>query len=127
MKTNEELIAESFDLSVFENKSILITGATGLIGSLCVSSLLKFGKNVNIFAVVRNEEKAIKMFENAIKESQNENKLTFIVQDVNEPFDVVENVDYIIHGASPTASKDFVEKPVEVIETALQGTRNILN
>jgi dTDP-glucose 4,6-dehydratase len=36
-------------------------------------------------------------------------------------------VDYIIHGASITASKTFVEKPVETIETAYLGTRAMLN
>ena len=39
---------------------------------------------------------------------------------------IEENVDYIIHGASITASRDFVEKPVETITTAIDGTRNLL-
>ncbi|WP_153047011.1 NAD-dependent epimerase/dehydratase family protein, partial [Streptococcus suis] len=35
-------------------------------------------------------------------------------------------IDFIIHGASVTASRDFVEKPVDTIFTALNGTKNIL-
>ena len=35
-------------------------------------------------------------------------------------------MDYIIHGASATSSKYFVDHPVETILTAIKGTRNIL-
>jgi nucleoside-diphosphate-sugar epimerase len=35
-------------------------------------------------------------------------------------------IDYMIHGASITSSKLFVEKPVETVMTALLGTQNIL-
>ena len=32
-------IIKNFDMSVFKNKTVLISGATGLIGKLCVKSL----------------------------------------------------------------------------------------
>ena len=37
------------------------------------------------------------------------------------------NVDYIVHAASETSSKGFVEKPVEVLATGILGTMNLLN
>ena len=113
-------IIKEFDMSVFDNKSVLITGATGLIGSLCVRSLLSSGFNTKVLALVRNEEKARNMF------ADNKN-LIYIVQDINNPISTDENVDYIIHTASVTASKDFVEKPVETILTSINGAKNILN
>jgi nucleoside-diphosphate-sugar epimerase len=35
-------------------------------------------------------------------------------------------IDYIIHGANPTASRYFIEHPVETIHTAVYGTDNLL-
>ena len=49
-----------------------------------------------------------------------------MVTDILEP--VPQNIiaDYLIHGASVTASRMMVEQPVETIMTAIQGTRNML-
>lgn len=51
-------IINYFDMSVFDGKTILVTGATGLIGKLCVKSLLNSGYNTQVIALVRDEEKA---------------------------------------------------------------------
>jgi nucleoside-diphosphate-sugar epimerase len=49
------------------------------------------------------------------------------VRDILAPFEVDGPVDYIIHGAGVTTSKDFVERPVETILTTLKGTEQLLN
>lgn len=112
-------IINYFDMSVFDGKTILVTGATGLIGKLCVKSLLNSGYNTQVIALVRDEEKA----KNIFVESK---RLTYLVQDINQRINTTRRVDYIIHAASTTSSKDFVEKPVETIYTAINGSRNIL-
>lgn len=112
-------IINDFDMSVFDGKTILVTGATGLIGKLCVKSLLNSGYNTQVIALVRDEEKA----KNIFGESK---RLTYLVQDINQRINTTRRVDYIIHAASTTSSKDFVEKPVETIYTAINGSRNIL-
>lgn len=112
-------IINDFDMSVFDGKTILVTGATGLIGKLCVKSLLNSGYNSQVIALVRDEEKA----KNIFGESK---RLTYLVQDINQRINTTRRVDYIIHAASTTSSKDFVEKPVETIYTAINGSRNIL-
>ncbi len=112
-------IIKYFNMSVFDGKTILVTGATGLLGKLCVKSLLNSGFNTQVIALVRNEEKANKIFGKS-------NRLSFLVQDINQKIQITRKVDYIIHTASTTSSKDFVEKPVETIYTALNGTRNVL-
>lgn len=112
-------IINTFDMSSFEGKTVLVTGAAGLIGKLCVKSLLSSGFNTNVIALIRDEKKSKKIFKNF-------EHLTFLIQDVNSEINLSENVDYIIHCASPTSSSFFIEKPVETLHTIINGTRNIL-
>lgn len=108
----------------FKDSTILVTGATGLIGSQIVLSLLcaneQLNTNIKILALVRNKEKAEKKF----KDVKTDN-LKFIVQDITKQIDC-ENADFIIHTANGTASKGFVENPVETIDSIYTGTKNVL-
>ena len=105
----------------FKNSTVLITGATGLIGSTITKSLIfvneVFKTNIKILALVRNKKKACKIFPKGVN---------FIVQDISEPLRINQKVDYIIHTANSTSSRGFVEQPVETINSIVQGTKNIL-
>ena len=113
---------------LFRNTNIVITGATGLIGSLIVKLLLYVSqlKNIDlkIFAVVRDNEKAKKIFQE--ESIFFERKLYFYTSDIRKKISIECRADYIIHAASYTASKDFINKPVDVITTTIEGTKNIL-
>ena len=74
-------------------------------------------------ALVRNVKKAEKIFSEQLKAEQN---LEFVQGSIEEIPEIKENIDYIIHCASPTASSFFIEYPVETIKTAVQGTINVL-
>lgn len=100
--------------------NVLVTGATGLIGKSIVKRLVS-SKDVTVVAVVRNIEKAISLFGN---ETEN---LKYIVGDVLTLTAINIPIDYIIHGASQTSSKAFINEPVETIMTAIQGTKNMLD
>lgn len=118
--------AESIDWKLLAGKTIFITGGTGLIGSTVINGLLyannKYKLNVRIIALVRNLDRAKGLFHNVNAGTS----LSFIVGSVESLPEVREKVDYIIHGASPTASLYFVQHPVETIQTAVKGTMNIL-
>jgi len=125
----EDLVDIANNLAVLDklkDSTILITGATGLVASQIIRALLCSNRlnnsNIKIFAMARNEEKMKKIFKNLL---ENPN-LSVIYQDINNPITIDENIDYIIHTASMTASKFFVEHPVETIDISINGTRNLL-
>ena len=117
-----ELLAEQFNGSALQGASILITGATGLIGKQLVFLLQylneKKNADIKIYALVRSEQKAKTVFGNA--------GIRFVVNDIRHPFALTDEIDYIVHGASITQSRAFVEYPVETMDTAYLGTRNML-
>ena len=109
-------------------KTCLITGATGLIGYNLTSALLYAGwkkqLGITVVALVRNLEKAQQKFAAQLRQGL---PLKFVQCDVEYLPSLDVPVDYLIHGASPTASKFFVEHPVETIQTAVLGTMNMLH
>lgn len=114
-------------LHELNGKNILITGATGLIGSCIVKTLCKYDAinsvGLHVFAFVRNKERAEKVFASYLTNPA----LVVVIGDVNNIINISDSIDYIIHGASVTSSKKFVECPVETINTLITGTNNILS
>lgn len=127
IKEDAALIAENFadNLAALDGKSVLVTGATGLIGSNLVAALLEYGAHrptpPKVIALVRDCRKAEALFSPFPTE-----QLTVQQGDVTRDFECPYPVDYIVHAASQTASKAFVNAPVETIDTALSGTRRLL-
>ena len=111
-----------------DGKTVLVTGATGLIGSNIVNTLLFYGERTemppHVLGFVRNREKAERVFADQLAEHMDE--LSFIVGDICSPAEISSQVDYIIHAASDTASRSFVERPAEIMRTAVNGTWNML-
>ena len=128
----EEDLRRLCSLPVMEElagRTVLVTGATGLIGQTLVSALLKYGEGegrdsrIRVIACVRSEEKARRMFG-----AWDRGNLQLMITDIQSmPSDKLsEPVDYVIHAASQTSSRAFVDQPVETIFTAVEGTRRAL-
>jgi UDP-glucuronate decarboxylase len=122
----ERLCFQFRDSEQFRDRTFVITGATGLLGTVTIKCLLalneKCNLNLRIIAVVRDINKAVSIL------GPESDSLTFYIYDFasDEQFDLKGTVDYIIHFASPTASKFFVNNPVETIKTGINGTETIL-
>lgn len=104
-----------------KGKSVLVTGATGLIGVSIVRALLTIG-NIRVIALVRNFEKAQTIYGNLVGPY-----FKIYTSDITDEIKMEEPVNYIFHCASITTSKTMIEKPVETILTSVDGTNNILN
>lgn len=109
-----------------KGKKVFVTGATGLIGSQVIKYLLCLNRikqmDITVIAYARNEKKAEKVFPYL----GNLENLKLVLGDINEPVNYQGEVDYMIHGASATSSRYFVSHPVETIDTAIYGTKQIL-
>ena len=127
LEEDVQQFCEHFELrEQLREKTFLITGATGLIGSVMIKCLgelnRKNGLNIKVVAPIRDMEKARKIFGgdfNAIDFVQL--PLTQICRGT-----IGQGVDYIIHLASPTNGKYMESHPVETFGLAYESTKNLL-
>lgn len=110
------------------NKSILITGASGLIGSFLIDVLMEknlHGLNCKVYALGRNPEKAKNRFERYWTSPFFE----FVSHDINEPLklDNVHQMDFVVHFASNTHPVAYATDPIGTVTANIIGTNNLLN
>lgn len=128
-KEFKHLLSEKFvDFSLYKNKTFLITGATGLVGSLMIKFLLFLDKelklDLKVLAVIRNQEKFKHLFGEL---SKGEHVQTVIADLATDQLKIDEPVDFIIHAAAVTNSKQMINDPVGTINVAVNGTEKILS
>lgn len=109
-----------------KNKTLLLTGASGLIGTFLIDVLMKKNKeenlNIKIYAAGRNLLTARQRFAGY----WNSPLFTFLQMDVNYPIDIPVDSDYILHAASNTHPVQYATDPVNSLMTNLIGTYNLL-
>lgn len=109
------------------DRSVMLSGATGLVGSFLVDVLMRKnaeGLNCTVYALGRNEQRARERFSYC-----EDGKLVFIPYDINKP--LVRNdlgaVDYILHLASNTHPMAYATDPIGTITTNIIGVQNMLD
>ena len=118
-------IENCVDFGRFNNKTFLITGATGLIGVCLIDVLMRakeHGTNIKIYVVGRNREKAYER----LGDYYDDYHFKFIEQDVRQPLPDSLKVDYIIPLASNTHPLAYSQYPVETIEINVKGAEYAL-
>ena len=124
-----QCVAKKFadQAKIFANKSVLITGATGLVGKHLVLSLLSLARLNRINLVVIAQGRSLGKLEQTFQDVTNNKNLYLWQTNLFEKLDPPCSVNYVIHAACPTSSKDFIEKPIGVIDSIYQSTLNILD
>ncbi len=104
--------------------NILITGATGLIGSCLVDVLMaREDATFHVYAAGRSELRAQSRFAAYLPTP----RFHFFLYDVTEPVDSDVSFHFIVHAASGAAPQAFAHTPVEVMKSNILGTLNLLN
>ena len=99
---------------------ILLTGGAGFIGShLCDLLIVKDHKVICMDNLVTGKK------ENITHLLQNPN-FKFIQHDVTEYIKVNEEIDYILHFASPASPVDYLHYPIQTLKVGSLGTHNAL-
>lgn len=111
-----------------QDKSIIISGATGLVGTFLVDVLMQkneSGLNCKVYALSRNAQRAADKFS---KWDRSDN-LSFINYDINQPLvaDELGTVDYVLHMASNTHPMQYSTDPIGTITTNIIGVQNMLD
>lgn len=105
----------------YEFKNILVTGATGLIGSALVDLFMEEGLH-DVYAAGRNEERAKRRFAKYTGNS----RFHFVRHDVCRPLEGDTRYHLIVHAASGADPRSFSTDPVGVMTANIDGVRNLL-
>lgn len=128
LKDIQKVALQTLPWEKLKDKSLLISGSTGLIGSFLTDVVMYLNQvydlHCKIYALGRNEEKAKARFSYCYDSPH----FVFIPYDVNLPFvrDDIGDVDYVLHLASNTHPVAYATDPIGTITTNIIGTQNIL-
>ena len=100
--------------------NILLTGAAGFIGSNLVRYLIK--KN---YYVIGMDNLLTGDIDN-LNDLFDSNNFEFIEHDINDPIEINEKIDYVLHFASPASPVDYMKYPVETLKANAFGGFNAL-
>lgn len=113
------IIAEDLSWEKLKNKTVMITGASGMVGSYMLYVLLMLNDEkhygIKVDAVMRNVNKLP-------EEVRNREDVNVVVADVTKDIPDVGDIDYIIHTASPASPLIMQNQPVETIAANTIGT-----
>lgn len=118
-------VGHALGIEKLREKSVLITGATGTIGSYIADMLISFNKKqdakIKMYLAGRSIEKLMAMYL-----CWNDNNLHFVQYDVTTGISFDFQVDYIIHAAGNAHPVAFNGDPVGTIMGNIAGTYNLL-
>lgn len=114
------------DIQRLKNKTVLISGAYGLIARYLVLFLIflneKLDFNIQIYALARDKKRAKEKFFSYNERSY----FHLIVSDLNASLNIKSRIDYIIHAASIASPAGYAKYPVDTLIANSNGTYHLL-
>jgi len=104
-------------------KKILVTGSTGYIGSHLCAELIKKGYNVTGLDIHFPESSA---FTDFLKTQKNP-KFSFIAQNINQPMEINDEFDVVVHLAALVRVNESKQVPIGYYITNINGTMNVIS
>ena len=128
-KEDIEIVAgQTLPWEKLKDSSLLLSGATGFMGSFLVDVLMYLNNeldlNCKVYTLGRNEEKAKQRFDYCY----NRKLFDFIPYDINKPLvgDEIGEIGYVLHLASNTHPLSYSTDPIGTITTNIIGTQHML-
>lgn len=124
---NSVLLDIKKEAKPLEGKTILISGGSGFIGSYINAVLFLLNKKVLKKPVqVISVDNYITGFRTNFLIDINDKNFRFLHYDVRLPLTLNEPIDYIIHAAGLASPYYYKKYPLETIESAILGAKNLL-
>ena len=104
----------------FTDKSVLITGGAGFIGSWLCDVFIKMGSNViclDNFSSGQHDN---------IEHLKSVQCFRLINHNISKPIDIRDNIDVVLHFASRASPFEFTKYPIQILEANTYGTQNAL-
>ena len=112
-----------------EGKTLLLSGASGMIGSFLVDAIMMYNQHLapenrcKVIASGRNQSTAEQRFSRWIKTPE----FVFLSHDISTPVPPLhQRIDYLIHAASTTHPVAYASEPINTILSNLLGAQHML-
>lgn len=123
----KSLANENVKYERLQDKSVLVTGANGMLATYLVYYFMYLNDtkntNIKIYLLSRNADKLNKKFMDGLDRKD----IFTVTQDVCSKIEIEDNIDYIIHMASLADPYNILNNPMSIIESNVLGTLNVLN
>ena len=129
----DKCLEQLSDLDTLKGKSVLVTGATGLICSAVIHILIRYNDNlrasgsasdkIRVYAACRNEAKLRDIFGPYVESGD----ITFVNYDATKELNFDFKADYIIHGASNAHPAKIISEPVETMMSNFMGLKRLFD
>ena len=117
LKDAENILKQNIDWKKLKNSKVLVTGASGMLGSYITRTILTLKERENwdilVYVLVRNPQKLPEDIRSGVD---------IIQQSVDKPIETDVNFNYIIHAASPASPLIMKDDPVGTIAANALGT-----
>ena len=123
-------ITKEFPWEKLSGKTVLLSGATGMIGKCIIDLIMAYNREQNdcdacvrIIAISRNLETAKARF----ADYWNDENFSYESFDINIDIPLYNPVDYVIHAASNTHPLQYSQDSIGTITSNVIGTKNLLD